>query len=41
MDLVEGLAEIAGKWVGGGDDVWSGLDLDDAIPTGGLDEFAD
>jgi hypothetical protein len=32
---------IVGVWVGGGDDVLAGLDLDGAVAAGRLDEFPD
>jgi hypothetical protein len=38
-DGFEGLAEFAGDWVGGGNGVRAGLDLDGAVAAGGLDEF--
>jgi len=41
VDGVEGLAEVVGQRVGGGDRVLSGLDPDDAVAAGGLDEFPD
>src|SRR6266516_2840129 len=41
VDGVEGLAEVVGEGVGGGDDVVAGLDLDGAVAAGGLDELAD
>ena len=37
----EGLAEVVGEGVGGGDDVLAGLDLDGAVAAGGFDEFPD
>jgi hypothetical protein len=40
-DGVEGLAEVVGERVGGGDGLPSGLDLYGAVGAGGLDEFAD
>jgi hypothetical protein len=39
VDGVEGLAEVAGDGVGGGDGLPSGADLDGAVAAGGLDEF--
>src|SRR6185437_12280763 len=41
VDLVEGLAEVVGQGLGGGDGLGSGLDLDGAIAAGGPDELAD
>jgi hypothetical protein len=38
---VEGLAEVVGDGVGGGEDVVAGLDFDGAVSAGGSDEFAD
>ena len=38
---MEGLAQVVGEGVGGGDGVRPGLDLDGAVAAGGLDEFAD
>jgi hypothetical protein len=38
---VEGLAEVLGEWVGGGDGSGSGLDLDGAVAAGGADELLD
>ena len=38
-DGFEGLAEVVGEGVGGGDGLSSGLDLDGAVAAGGLDEF--
>ena len=40
-DRVDGLAEVVGQGVGGGDDVVSGLDLDGAVAAGGFHELAD
>ena len=40
-DGVEGLAEVVGERVGGGDGLLSGLDLNGAVAAGGLDEFPD
>jgi len=40
-DRMEGLAQVVGEGVGGGDGVRPGLDLDGAVAAGGLDEFAD
>ena len=40
-DGFEGLAEVVGEGVGGGDGLPSGLDLDGAVAAGGLDEFPD
>jgi hypothetical protein len=37
----EGLAEVVGQRVGGGDDVRAGLDLDRAVAACGADEFPD
>ena len=37
----EGLAEVVGEGVGSGDGLPSGLDLDDAVAAGCLDEFPD
>jgi hypothetical protein len=39
VDGVEGLTEVLGKRVGGGDDVLAGLDLDGAVAAGSLDDF--
>jgi hypothetical protein len=41
VDEVEGLAQVVGKRVGGGDEVLPGLDLDSPVAAGGPDEFAD
>ena len=41
VDRVEGLAEVVGDWVGGGDSVGAGLDMDGAVAAVCLDEFAD
>jgi len=41
MDAVEGLAEVVGDGVGGGDDVGAGLDLDRAVAAGGADGLPD
>ncbi len=41
VDLVEGLAEVVGQGLGGGDGLGSGLDLDGAVAAGGFHEFAD
>ena len=38
---VEGLAEVVGEGVGGGDGVLAGLDLDGAVAAGGPDELPD
>lgn len=38
---LEGLAEVVGEGVGGGDDVLAGLDLYGAVAAGCLDEFPD
>jgi hypothetical protein len=40
VDGFEG-AEVVGEWVGGGDDVLAGLDLNSAVSACGLDEFSD
>ena len=40
-DGFEGLAEVVGQGVGGGDALPSGLDLDGAIAAGGLHELPD
>ena len=40
-DVVEGLAEVVGQGVGGGDGVLAGLDLDGAVTAGGGDELPD
>jgi hypothetical protein len=40
VDAVEGLAEVVGERVGGGDDVRTGLDLDGAVAAGSVDESA-
>jgi hypothetical protein len=39
MDVVEGVAQVGGHWVGGGDGVGAGLDFDDAVAVGGADEL--
>jgi hypothetical protein len=39
VDGIEGLAEVVGQGVGGGDGLPSGLDLDGPVAAGGLDEF--
>jgi hypothetical protein len=39
VDGVEGLAQVVGNGVGGGDRLLAGLDLDLAVAAGGLDEF--
>jgi Bacterial regulatory proteins, tetR family len=39
VDGVEGLAQVVGERVGGGDGLPSGLDLDGAVAAGCLDEF--
>ena len=41
FDRFEGLAEVVGDSVGGGDGVRAGLDLDGAVAAGGTDELAD
>ena len=41
VDGVEGLAEIVGERVGGGDGLPTGLDLDGAVAAGGADELPD
>src|SRR5215467_11108675 len=41
VDLVESDLEVAGEWVGCGDDVRPGLDLDRAGAACGLDEHTD
>jgi hypothetical protein len=41
VDGVEGLAEVVGEGVGGGDGVLAGLDLNGAVAAGGLYEFPD
>jgi hypothetical protein len=41
VDGVEGLAEVVGEGVGGGDGLPSGLGLDGAVSAGCLDEFSD
>jgi hypothetical protein len=41
VDGAEGLAEVVGDWIGGGQDVLAGLDLDLAVAAGGLDELPD
>ena len=38
VEDVEGLAQVVGDGVGSGDGLPSGLDLDDAIAAGGLDD---
>jgi hypothetical protein len=38
VDAAEGLVYVSGQWVGGGDDVVSGLDLDGAVGAGSADE---
>ena len=40
-DRFEGVAEVVGERVGGGDGVRAGLDFDGAVAAGGPDEFAD
>jgi hypothetical protein len=40
-DGVEGLAEIVGERIGGGDDVLAGLNLNGAVTACGLHEFPD
>jgi hypothetical protein len=35
------LAEVVADWVGGGDGVLAGVDLDRAVAAGCLDEFPD
>jgi hypothetical protein len=40
-DGLEGLAEVVGDGIGGGDGLPSGLDLDREVAAGGLDEFPD
>jgi hypothetical protein len=40
-DGFEGLAEVVGEGVGGGDGMPSGLDPDGAVVAGCLDEFPD
>jgi len=40
-DRFEGLAEVGGDGVGGGDGVRAGLDLDGAVAPGSVDELAD
>jgi hypothetical protein len=37
----QGVAEVVGQGVSGGDGLPSGLDLDGAVAVGGLDEFPD
>ena len=41
VDVVEGLAEVVGEGVGGGDEVLVGLDLRGAVAACGLDGFPD
>ncbi len=41
VDRIDGLAQVVGDGVGGGDGVRSGLDLDGAVAAGCLDESAD
>jgi len=41
VDAAEGLMQVAGQGVGGGDCVVTGLDLDSAVAAGGADELAD
>ena len=41
VDGVEGLTEIVGERVGGGDGLPTGLDLDGAVAAGGADELPD
>jgi hypothetical protein len=41
VDGFDGLAQVVGQRVGGGDDVVAGMDLDGAVSAGGLDELAD
>jgi hypothetical protein len=40
-DLGQGLLEVVGEGVGGGDGVRAGLDGDGAVAAGGADEFPD
>ena len=40
-DGFEGLPEVVGQGIGGGDGLPSGLDLDGAVAAGCLDEFPD
>jgi hypothetical protein len=39
VDVVEGVAQVGGQWIGGGDGVGSGLDFDGAVAAGGADEL--
>lgn len=41
VDGAECLAQVVREWVGGGDGLPSGLDLNGAVAAGGLDEFPD
>jgi hypothetical protein len=41
VDHGEGVAEVVGQGVGGGDGVRAGLDLDGAVTARGLDELPD
>jgi hypothetical protein len=41
VDAVEGLTEVGGQGVGGGDGVVAGLDFDRAVAAGGADGLAD
>ena len=41
VDAAEGLVDVSGQRVGGGDLLVSGLDLDGAVAAGGADEFPD
>ena len=41
VDAVEGVAEVIGQGVGGGEGMDSGLDVDGLVAAGGLHEFAD
>jgi hypothetical protein len=41
VDVVEGLVEVVGQGVRGGDGVLASLDLDSAVTAGGGDELPD
>ena len=39
VDVVEGLIEVGGQGVGGGDGMAAGSDFDGVVAAGGADEF--